>query len=545
MIFFKSPPSRRWRLNSQVLRWSIAICLLLVLPFTFNSCQKSSGGGDVAATGKTSSCKAIGSPEQFFAKSQQAAVLESPFAASKLQLHGSSEGSSKLSNSVVRAGSELAVMMDNACVRSKTDRSVFGKVVSQVGPHPSLNQQSYTWTLERDYSESELESLSNQNPCVVGVSWNQYYKMQSSPQASVFNDPQFPSQEHFSSIRAQEAYFAIYNVAGGLNSASGDPILIAEIDTGIDWTHPDIYDNLWQHSQGIGIDITTLSGVRDYNPYDVSDNGHGTHVAGLISAVTSNAIGVAGVMPFRAKIMAIKIFKRNSSGEMVTTSTDLANGINFAANNNAKIANISLGAISNAPATDSVVEAAVNSAVNKGTLLVVVIGNSDSGAGAQVDGTTLSSIPGQYATKDGVIGVASYDTSTGNKSYFSHYSTTYAEIAAPGAVSSGEGQTAVGLLSTIPTGILASGYGRLAGTSQAAPIVSAAAGIAFGLVRNATGTTLTPAQLEQLIISSAPKSSSLTPYVKNGNRLDLKNLVYKVNQVYPLTLGGRPLPPCP
>ena len=510
-----------------------------------DSCQSSGGPAESAGNTTTNnSCKLLSSPEQFFAKTQGPAP-ESPFALSKVQLHGVGESSGKLTNSTVRAGSELAVLMDNACTRSRSDRSVLGKVVSQIGPHPSLSQQTYTWTLDRDYSEKELEALSNQNPCVIGVSWNQYYKMQSTPSPAIFNDAQYPNQEHFASIRAPEAYFATYNVAGGLNTMTGDPVIIAEIDTGIDWSHPDIYDSLWQHSQGIGIDITTLGGIRDYNPYDVSDNGHGTHVAGLMAAVTSNSIGVAGVMPFRAKIMAIKIFKRNSANEMVTTSADLANGINFAGNNHANIANISLGSITSGPATDPVVEAAVNATLAKGTAIVVVIGNADSGGGQEVNGTTLSSIPGQYASKAGVIGVASYDTSTGNKSYFSHYSTTFAEIAAPGAVSTGSGQTSVGLLSTIPTGILASGYGRLAGTSQAAPIVSAAAGIAFGLVRDATGTKLTPAQLEQLLLSSAPQTPGLLPYVKNGSRLDLKNLIYKVNQVYPATLGGRPLPGCP
>jgi subtilisin family serine protease len=160
-----------------------------------------------------------------------------------------------------------------------------------------------------------------------------------------------------------------------------------------------------------------------------------------------------------------------------------------------------------------------------------VIGNANSGNGVNIDGVNNSSIPGQFSTTAGVIGVGSFDASTGNKSFFSNYSTTYAEIGAPGAES---GTT--GLVSTIPTAI--GSYGRLAGTSQAAPLVSAAAGLTIGLIRNAYGVSPTPAEVERLLTASAVKSSQLTSYFKDGNRLDLLSLVQKINADYPLTATG-------
>ncbi len=76
-------------------------------------------------------------------------------------------------------------------------------------------------------------------------------------------------------------------------------------------------------------------------------------------------------------------------------------------------------------------QAAVSEAVAAGSFVTVVMGNADGGSSGQmIDGSTLSSIPGQYSILNGVIGVGSFDASTGNKSLFSHYSTTYAEIGA-------------------------------------------------------------------------------------------------------------------
>jgi subtilisin family serine protease len=242
-------------------------------------------------------------------------------------------------------------------------------------------------------------------------------------------------------------------------------------------------------------------------------------------------------MPFRAKIMGIKVFKADSAGNLSTNSTYIYNGIKFAYLNGANVVNLSLDAITDGPASDPVQEAGFDEAIADGVTMVVALGNSDANSsGALIDGVNLTSIPAVFASKKGVIGVGSIDVSTLNKSYFSHYSPVYGEIGAPGAES---GTT--GLVSTVPISL--GSYARLAGTSQAAPQVSAAAGLTIGLIKQAYGVAPTAAEVERLIEDGAVKSPALSPYFKDGNRLDLLSLVQKINADYPQTYTGSPSAP--
>ena len=126
----------------------------------------------------------------------------------------------------------------------------------------------------------------------------------------------------------------------------------------------------------------------------------------------------------------------------------------------------------------------------------------------------------------------SYDVSTGQKSSFSHYSPTLVEIGAPGAQ-----QGLTGLYSLKPRAL--GSYGQLAGTSQAGPLVSAAAGLAIGIIRDAHGGIgPTPAEVETLLTTSAQKVAGLNPYFKDGNKLDLMGLVQRINSAYPNTRNG-------
>ena len=499
------------------------------IPLVYNSCQGGLFGSKGFSSLKSSSCK-TGMYKGSLAKLSDQSHPD-PFAANKVRLSaGDSQAQRKATNEVVvNSGQQLGVVIDNACLQNSKDlldTALISKAAANSGQMlADLDRQAYLWTLDKDYTESELNGAADAEPCVVGVSWNQKYKTQAS-----FSDNGNLYQTHLGAIHAMESYDYFYNSTGGMERNTGDPVIIAVIDTGVDWQHPDIYNNLWKHAAGIGIDITTLGGTVDYNPFDVSSIGHGTHVAGMISAVTDNGQGIVGAMPFRGKIMAIKLFSKDPvTGDLSTTSQHFYNAIRFAHLNGAHVINLSLGSITAGTATDAVADAAVTEALNKGVTVVTVTGNADSGAnGAEVNGTTLTVIPGMYASRAGVIGVGSIDTTTGNKSFFSHYSTTYGDIAAPGA-----DQGSTGIYSTLP--LANSGYGRLAGTSQAAPLVSAAAGLTIGLIRDAYRVIPTPAEVERLITASAVKDPKLTTYFKEGNRLDLLRLVQKINADYPNT----------
>lgn len=527
-------------------RTTSRIVLILVgflfVPTIFNACK---GGFLGMGSGFASkrSCKATMINGQVQKTIIDNSMPPEAFSLSKVQLRADSSDPQVRSKTTgptpVPAGSKLGVLISNECIKTQASppSEILKTLIGNSEPITGLDRQTYEWVTERDFTDSEIEDMMNLEPCAIGVSWNREYKIQ----AANLNDPMLSEQtKYLNAIRALDAHDQFYNSGAGMDitGTMANAVKIAVVDTGTDYTHPDLVNNMWSHQYGVGIDITTLNspGGVNYNPVDVSNIGHGTHVSGLIAGQGNNSVGIAGVMPFRVKIMAVKIFSLNTSGELTTTSQHFANGVRFAYQNGAHVINLSLGSLTAGAATDSLAQSAVMDAVTNKSVVIAVIGNADgTSPGAEVNGTTLSSIPGQYSTTAGVIGVGSFDAESGAKSSFSHYSTTYAEIGAPGAE-----RPSVGIYSTKPLG--GGSYGRLAGTSQAAPLVSAAAGLTIGLIKEAyNGIIPDPSEVESLILSSAVKSSQLSPYFKNGNRLDLVNLVAAIQKKYPLTkTGGTP-----
>lgn len=535
-------------------RYSSRIVLILVgflfIPTLFNACRGGFLGiGSAFASKRT--CKATLFNGQVQKTIIDHSVPPEVFSFSKVKLRDDSASSSFQAQSIgsvpVPAGSKLGVLVSNECLQAQSMplSETLQSVVAASEAISGLDRQTYAWEPTRDYTDLEIEDLMSREPCVFGVSWNREYRLQAA--LSDFRDPQITEQvKYLNAIRSIESHDFFYNSGPGMEISGtlANAVKIAVIDTGVDYSHPDLLNSMWSNQNGAGIDITTWgsAGGVNYNPMDISSIGHGTHVAGLIAAQANNNIGIRGVMPYRAKIMAIKIFALNSSGELTTSSTHFSNAVRFAVDNGAHVINLSLGRITAGSDTDALAQSAVMDAVNRKAVVITVIGNADgSNPGAEVNGSTLSSIPGQYSTTEGVIGVGSLDAETGAKSSFSHYSTTYAEIGAPGAE-----RSSVGVFSTKPTG--GGYYGRLSGTSQAAPIVSAAAGLAIGIIKEAyNGVAPDPREVESLLLTSAAKSSQLNSYFKNGNRLDLVNLATVIQQRYPLTRtgGGSNIQGCP
>lgn len=503
------------------------VLIAIAIPFIFNACQAGILGSKGFSSASAAACK----PVMHNGKAQKLSDLppgRDPFATGKVQLSESTSVQGKAQSIVIKAGTELSFVADNQCLKENSagmDQTVISKFAAGES-FAQLPTQAYVWKLDRDYTDAELSAIADRESCILGLSWNREYTLQT------YNDSARFNQTHLDTIKADQSYPYFYNAEGGMERATGAPVLVAVVDTGVDWQHPDIGNNLWRHSLGIGIDITTIGGTVSYDPTDISNIGHGTHVSGLIGAMTDNSIGVSGAMPFRVQIMPIKLFQSNGQGGLTTTSQHFANAVEFAWRNGAKVINLSVGNITSGPNSDPVAEAAVNTAVTNGAVVVTVIGNADSGQpGALVNGTTLTSIPGVYATRAGVLGVGSIDVQTGLKSSFSHFSTTYAEIAAPGA-----DINMTGIYSTLPRSL--SSYGRLAGTSQAAPLVSAAAALAMGIIKDATNVYPSPQEVERVLLVSAQKTAALNTFFKDGNQLDLLRLVQRINADYPQTVGG-------
>ncbi|HEU4974739.1 MAG TPA: S8 family peptidase [Baekduia sp.] len=243
-------------------------------------------------------------------------------------------------------------------------------------------------------------------------------------------------------------------IASAWSQTTGGPVTVAIVDSGIDLGHPDLVPNLWSNSGeivGNGIDDDANGYVDDVHGYDFvagdpvpqDENGHGTHVAGIVAARGGNGIGISGTA-WQARLMAVRVLDDRATG---TTET-VAAGVRYAADNGARIINLSLAG----PSSSADLEAAIADATARGVLVVAAAGN------AGRDLAKVPAYPASYALP-GVVGVAASDE-RGRLATISDYGPG-ADLAAPGQ----------DILSTA----LGGGYEWRTGTSMAAPAVTGAA----------------------------------------------------------------------
>jgi len=241
--------------------------------------------------------------------------------------------------------------------------------------------------------------------------------------------------------------------------------IVAVIDTGVDYTHPDLIDNIWVNTaelNGItGFDDDGNGYIDDVRGWDfinvdntpLDDNIHGTHVAGVIGAVGNNGIGIAGAA-WNVQIMPIKVMQSTGVGNI----TDIAAGIEYAANNGATIINMSIGGYGESATMQAALENAFSNAV-----LVAAAGNDKKciGPGKCPDDTESAPLyPGAYNYVVGVEdGTGDYDNYDVDGPVATRYSNLLNyEVKAHGS----------SVMSTIPGG----GYANLTGTSMATPLVA-------------------------------------------------------------------------
>jgi serine protease len=256
--------------------------------------------------------------------------------------------------------------------------------------------------------------------------------------------------------RSQQWSLATMNVARAWQASTGAGITVAVIDTGVDAGHPDLAGQVLP-----GIDL--IAGAEGVS---TDPNGHGTHVAGTIAAVTGNGAGVTAVAP-HAKILPIRALDADGSGYM----SDTATGIVYATDHGAQVINMSLGGTESSTA----VSTAISYARSKGVVVVAAAGNS------RANGSPTS----YPAADDGVIAVAS-TTSDDVYSSFSNRG-DYIDVAAPGSA----------IISTYPPAS-GSAYVSMSGTSMAAPHVAALAALLKSYHAD-----LTPDQIQQAMQNSA------------------------------------------
>jgi hypothetical protein len=304
------------------------------------------------------------------------------------------------------------------------------------------------------------------------------------------NDPEFYRLWGLPDIDAPEAWASF--------TGNSSHIVVAVIDTGIDYNHVDLHEQMWSNPGEIpnnGIDdddngyVDDIHGVNfvenNGDPFD--DNIHGTHCAGTIAAVGNNGVGVAGVAWRGVKLMALKFLDGRGSGR----TSDAISAVDYAVAHGARITSNSWGG----GGSSSAMRVAIERAEAAGLLFIAAAGNSAS------NNDMYPHFPSNYQV-DSIVSVASTQTD-GSLSSFSCYGPETVHVAAPGS----------DILSTAP----GNKYKSLSGTSMATPHVSGLAALVW-MYRP----QLTPLQLKQILLSTAVKSEQLEGRISTGAKINAR-----------------------
>jgi hypothetical protein len=374
----------------------------------------------------------------------------SPFYLNKNQIQNIESSSLQKASPMI---SKISIVVNPSClVGSEYKFTLWDQDYIIDKEFQNLKKWALDIEIQPNLNQASIEEVLNKNSCIIGLAQNlEMNKSQTTP-ALTINDPQASQQKHLEFLGLTKSL--------KIQSLITQPVVVAVIDTGVDYNHLDLKNRMWSDANGNhGYNfVSNNTEVRD-------DDGHGTHLAGIIAAEQNNNFGVAGLTGDFIKIMAIKSLDSGGTG----STQSVYNGIQYAIANKADIINLSLSALGKNP----LLEDALIDAVEAGIVITVAAGNQSD----EIRDNNLYAPAYIGSSLDGVIAVASVDTQTTDLSYFSNYSNIYAEIAGPGAESSNT--TSGGILSTAPN----DRWMRISGTSQAAPMVASAAAILIGYLK--------------------------------------------------------------
>ena len=285
-------------------------------------------------------------------------------------------------------------------------------------------------------------------------------------------------------------------------STGSKGVVVAVIDTGIDWSQPDLYANLW-FNPGEG---ATADGVdNDHNGYvddtigwnfgdddntPIDEHGHGSHVAGIIGAAGNNGAGTTGVC-WNISLMPLRVMDNNGN---IYVSSEIK-ALEYAYNKQVKIINISMGNYTFSQSEKDAID------LNYQAVVVCAAGN-DGG-----NNENKKHYPSSYASPN-IIAVAASDQAD-NLASFSNYGGTTVDLAAPG----------VNILSTIDKG----GFDYYNGTSMAAPMVTGTAALVLSVA------SISPAEVIQAILTTVDVNTGYVGKMVAGGRLNAYRAVAAVS----------------
>lgn len=354
---------------------------------------------------------------------------------------------------------------------------------------------------------------------------------QTSPDASfrdtyAVNDPQYSRQWHYDNRGDKQLSSAAVagndiNLTAAWKYEMGDSsIVVAVVDEGVNYTHPDLAANMWVNEDeipGNGIDDDGNGYVDDVHGLNfvtggpitwalgsgpTRDSGHGTHIAGTISAVNNNMIGVAGIAGGKEIGTGVRIMSTQIFSASVSTLEATARAYQYAANNGAHIAQSSWGYTTMIADDDAYkamygaeleallyFQSTPNNILTDGSLHIFAAGN---------DGWKQAGYPGAYRD---FIAVSSFGIN-GMPAYYTCYDLGV-NIAAPGGDMRVD-KRAGGVLSTLPAEIVEDReypYGYMQGTSMACPHVSGVAALGLSYAKR-LGKTFTLKEFQAMLLTS-------------------------------------------
>lgn len=231
----------------------------------------------------------------------------------------------------VFVGQELSVTVDAQCLVTSTKFGLFTKDFAVSLPDlANRTTATFLWVSKVQIPPGDVRTKFLDDTCVLSIYPNVQLDVLATA-VTIPNDPKYPTQTFLKTISHDIIYPRVFNSFNGINQV----VKVAVIDTGVDVNHPDLRDNYILDGS---FKVLGLNAIDNNNV--VQDSlFHGSHVAGIIGAVSNNGLGVSGVLGQSIKILPVRVSSNGSTIDSAAT----VNGIRWAADQGAEVINMSLG----------------------------------------------------------------------------------------------------------------------------------------------------------------------------------------------------------